>query len=159
MQFNTPYNRSESFVGENYKNVPSVTQPEQVMPLKRILDGLKNGTIVLPAENQVFDIPEHEIDVQAGQTATQTNANIAAATSADLAESADNFGEDITAHPGFQIEDTQEFTDAVEAAIANQVNAEADGEQAAQTQNAAADKPNAEALAQNQNAAADTAAA
>lgn len=159
MKFNTPYNRSESLVGENYKNVPSVTQPEQVMPLKRILDGLKNGTIILPAQTQVYDIPEHEIDVQAGSTATQTNANIAAATAADLAESAASFGEDITAHPGFQIEDAQQITDAVEAAIAtNQANAEHDGEQAAQTQNAAADKPNGEALAQS-NAAAEAAAA
>ena len=101
-QFATPYNRPKTIPAENFKNVKSCTQPEQVLPLKRILDGLKNGTIVLNSHPQEFDIPEHDIEVPAGATASQTNANVAAATVADLAESAEQSGDIITAHPGFQ---------------------------------------------------------
>lgn len=141
--FKTAFNTKNFVKGEDYSKVKSVTQPEQVLPLKRILDGLKNGTIILNGHNEEFDIPEHEIDVAAGITPDQTNANINAATVADLAESANKAGENITAHPGFQIEDAQPTVDAIEAALSN---VEVDGEQAAAPQSQAADKPKTEAL-------------
>lgn len=115
--FQTKYNFPEVIPAETYIGVKSCTQPEQVLPLKRILDGLKNGTIILNSAPQDYDIPEHDIDVVPGKTPEQTNANIASATAADLAESADKSGEIITAHPGFQIEDAQPIADLVEAVI------------------------------------------
>ena len=143
MKFKTPYNCDNFVSGEDYTDVKSCTQPDQVMPLKRILEGIKNGSIILPSTPQHYDIPEHDIDVAPGQTPEQTNANINAATSADLAESADNFGVDITAAPGFVPEDAQALTDGIEAILAN---AESNGEQSPQTQNAGDDKPKDEAL-------------
>lgn len=117
MIFNTPYNRSKSIVGENYKKVKSCTQPEQVLPLKRILDGLRNGSIILNAHPLDYDIPEHEIEFDQGLTATETNANIANAVANDLAQSADKSGENITAAPGFTIEDAHPLIDSVEGSI------------------------------------------
>ena len=114
---NTPYNRPKTIPSEDYSNVKSCTQPEQVLPLRRILEGLQNGTILLHNHEQEFDIPEHEIDIAPGASPEATNAAIAAATSADLAQSAAQAGEIITAAPGFQIEDVQEFTDALEAQL------------------------------------------
>lgn len=141
------YNTNHIAHGEDYSKVKSATQPEQVLPLRRILEGLSNGTIILDGQPQYFDIPEHTIEVAAGKTPEQTNANIAVATAADLAESAANAGEVITAHPGFQIEDVQEKIDAIEAVLSN---VKPDGEQAAaQSKSNAADKPNGEALDNN----------
>lgn len=141
--FKTAYNVKNHVTGEDYSKTVSQCQPEQVLPLKRILDGIKNGTIVMDGHPQQFDIAEHRIDVAAGTTPTQTNANIDAATTADLAKLADQFGEDITARPNFTLEDAQDTTDAVEAAL---FNVEVDGEQAAAPQSQAADKPKTEAL-------------
>lgn len=141
--FKTAFNTQNFVRGEDYSKIKSITQPEQVLPLNRIIDGLKNGTLILNGHYEDYDIPEHEIDVAAGKTPEQTNANISAATTADLAESADKAGENITAHPGFQIEDAQPTVDAIEAALSN---VEVDGEQAAALQSQAADKPKTEAL-------------
>lgn len=141
--FKTAYNVKNHVSGEDYTRVKSKTQPEQVVPLNRIIEGLKNGSIILDGNPQHFDIAEHEINVFAGRTPEETNAIIAAATAADLAESAAKAGDVITAHPGFQIEDAQPTVDAIEAAIAN---ADVDGEQAAAPQSQAAEKPKTEAL-------------
>lgn len=122
--FQTPYNRSNFIVGENYTKVVSCTQPEQVLPLKRILDGLKNGTILLNSPAQQFDIPEHEIDFVQGKTPEQTNANIHAASLNDLNEQAAAAGDDITAAPGFTIEDAHPLVDAVEGVIEAQAASE-----------------------------------
>ena len=106
----------------------SITQPEQVMPLRKIMDGLRNGTLVLDmSKQQDFDIPEHEIDVQAGRTPESTNAAIAEATLADLSAKADAAGEDITSAPGFTIEDAAELVDGVESRIAASMAARKDG--------------------------------
>ena len=106
----------------------SITQPEQVMPLRKIMDGLRNGTLVLDmSKQQYFDIPEHEIDVQAGRTPESTNAAIAEATLADLSAKADAAGEDITAAPGFTIEDAADLVDGVESRIASSMAARKDG--------------------------------
>lgn len=144
--FKTAYNVKNFVTGEDYKGVVSVTQPEQVLPLNRILSGLKNGTIVLDGKPQFFDITEHEIDVVAGETPEQTNSNIANATVADLAESATSAGEIITAHPGFQVEDAQPIVDAVEEAISLKSNVEDEREQPAAASSQAGDKRSPEAL-------------
>lgn len=149
MNFNTPYNRPDSFIGENYSNVVSITQPDQVLPLKRILDGLKNGTIILNNGSGEYDIPEHEVEFETGRTPEQTNSNIASATEADLAESANKAGDVITAHPGFTIEDAQPTVDAVEAAII--ANAEDESGKSAGRQ-----EPKADVKAESETFAAST---
>lgn len=141
--FQTAFKNKPKTVSESFKGIKSITQPEQVLPLNKIISGLKNGTIFLPQSNAQFDIPEHVIDVQAGDTPEQTNANVAAATAADLAESAASHGEIITAAPGFVPEDAQPLVDAIEAAL---INADGDGVKAAATQSKAADQPSKEAL-------------
>lgn len=116
IKFKTPFDGHVVIKGEDYTDIKSVTQPEQVLSLPRIIQGIKNGTIFLDNSVQHFDIPEHEIDVEPGKTPEITNANYAASTLADLAESANKAGEFITAHPGFQVEDAQDLVDSVEAA-------------------------------------------
>lgn len=116
-KFKTPYDGHVVIKGEDYKDVKSVTQPEQVLSLPRIIQGIKNGTIFLDNGLQYFDIPEHEIDIEQGKTPEVTNANFASQTLADLAESADKAGEVITAHPGFQVEDAQDLIDNIELAL------------------------------------------
>lgn len=147
MNFNTPYNRLNFLVGENYKKIKSCTQPEQVLPLKRILDGLRNGSIILNAQPLAFDIPEHEIEFEQGTTATATNANLNAAITADLAESAEQAGENITARPGFTIEDAQPTIDAVEDAII--ANAERESGKPAPASRQAGDERSSETFAAN----------
>lgn len=115
--FVTAYNKKFKFTGEDYRKVKSITQPEQVLPLQRIITGLRNGTILLNSTPQHFDIPEHDIEFRQGRTPEETNAAIHAAQVADLADQAQKFGNDITAAPGFQPEDAHEFTDAIEAAL------------------------------------------
>lgn len=117
MNFKTPYT-GVCLCGEDYTRVKSITQPEQVLPLNRIIQGLKNGSILLDSRPQQFDIAEHDIDVAAGLTPEQTNANIAAATLRDNVATADAAGfDDITAHPGFQVEDAHSLIDRVDAAV------------------------------------------
>lgn len=97
----------------------SITQPEQVMPLRKIIDGLRNGTLVLDmSKTQKFDIPEHDIDVPLGRTPESTNAAIHDASLADLSAKADAAGDDITAAPGFTIEDCADLVDRVETCVA-----------------------------------------
>lgn len=115
--FQTPYKRLKIVSAETFKGVKSITQPEQVLPLNRIITGLKNGTIFLPNNNQEFDIPENMIDVPAGKTPESTNAAVHDATIAALDKSAADAGVVITAAPGFVPEDAHALTDAVEAAI------------------------------------------
>ena len=57
MKFKTPYNCDNFVSGEDYTDVKSCTQPDQVMPLKRILEGIKNGSIILPST------PQHQYHV------------------------------------------------------------------------------------------------
>ena len=89
------------------------------MPLKRILSGLKNGSIILDSKPQHFDIPEHEIEFTQGRSPESTNAAIHDAQLNDLAASADAAGTDITAAPGFTPEDAHGLMDAVEAAVSS----------------------------------------
>lgn len=106
----------------------SITQPEQVMPLRKIMDGLRNGTLVLDmSKQQHYDIPEHEIDVKAGRTPESTNSAIHDATLADLSAKADSAGDDITAAPGFTIEDAADLVDGVNSRIAASMAARKDG--------------------------------
>lgn len=123
----TAYNFGPVIPAETVKG-KSITQPEQVMPLRKIMDGLRNGTLVLDmSKRQHFDIPEHEIDVQPGRTPEATNAAIADATLADLSAKADAAGEDITSAPGFTIEDAADLVDEVESRIAASMAARKDG--------------------------------
>ena len=116
----TAYNFGPVIPAETVKG-KSITQPEQVLPLRKIMYGLRNGTLVLDmSKQQYFDIPEHEIDVQPGRTPESTNAAIADATLADLSAKADAAGEDITASPGFTIEDAADLIDGVEVRIADE---------------------------------------
>lgn len=115
--FVTAYNGKFCFTGEDYKDVKSITQPEQVLPLRRIITGLRNGTILLNSTPQHFDIPEHEIDYRQGRTPEETNALIHAAQVEDLVTQAEKSGTNITAAPGFQPEDAHVFTDAIEKAL------------------------------------------
>lgn len=132
--FRTPYNGKSVIKGEDYSKIPSITQPEQVLPFDKIIAGLKNGTIFLPDKPQHFDIPEHEIDVPSSNTPEGTNAAVAAATLQDLEATAAQAGEDITAAPGFTVEDGQPIADFVSATIA-----EAECEKSAGHQKAQAD--------------------
>lgn len=123
----TAYNFGLVVPAETVKG-KSITQPEQVMPLRKIMDGLRNGTLVLDmSKQQHFDISEHEIDVQPGRTPESTNAAIADATLADLSAKADAAGEDITSAPGFTIEDAADLVDVVESRIAASMAARKDG--------------------------------
>lgn len=135
MQFKTPFNGLSKISGEDYSKVKSITQPEQVLPFAKIVAGLKNGTIFLPDKPQHFDIPEHEIDVPSQTTPEGTNAAVSEAVARDLAETAAQAGEDITAAPGFTVEDGHPIADFVEAAIA-----EAESEKSAGHQKAQADE-------------------
>ena len=135
MEFKTPYNGKSVIKGEDYSKIPSITQPEQVLPFDKIIAGLKNGTIFLPDKPQQFDIPEHEIEIPSSNTPEGTNAAVAAATLQDLEATAAQAGEDITATPGFTIEDAHPLADFVEAAIA-----EAESEKSAGHQKAQADE-------------------
>lgn len=113
----TAYNFGSVIPAETVKG-KSITQPEQVMPLRKIMDGLRKGTLVLDmSKQQHFDIPEHEIDVQSGRTPESTNAAIHDATLADLSAKADAAGDDITAAPGFTIEDAADLVDVIESAV------------------------------------------
>lgn len=134
-KFVTAYNGLFKITGENYSKIPSITQPEQVLPFDKIIAGLKNGTIFLPDKPQQFDIPEHDIDIPSQNTPEGTNAAVAAATLQDLEATAAQAGEDITASPGFTIEDGHPIADFVEAAIA-----EAESEKSAGNQKAQADE-------------------
>lgn len=123
----TAYNFGPVIPAETVKG-KSITQPEQVMPLRKIIDGLRNGTLVLDmSKQQHYDIPEHEIDVKAGRTPEATNAAIHDATLSDLSDKADAAGEDITAAPGFTIEDAADLVDGVESRIAASMAARKDG--------------------------------
>lgn len=117
--FRTAFNGKTKISGEDYSKVVSITEPEQVLPLKRILSGLKNGSIILDSKPQHFDVPEHEIDFVQGRTPESTNAAIHEAQLNDLAASADAAGTDITAAPGFTPEDAHGLMDAVEAAVSS----------------------------------------
>lgn len=119
--FVTAYNKKFKFTGEDYRKVKSITQPEQVLPLQRIISGLRNGTILLNSTPQHFDIPEHDVEFRQGRTPEETNAAIHAAQVADLADQAQKFGTDITSAPGFQPEDAHGLTDAIEAALSSSV--------------------------------------
>lgn len=123
----TAYNFGPVIPAETVKG-KSITQPEQVMPLRKIMDGLRNGTLVLDmSKQQHFDIPEHEIDVRPGRTPEATNAALAEATLADLSAKADAAGEDITSAPGFTIEDAADLVDGVESRIVASMAARKDG--------------------------------
>ena len=123
----TAYNFGPVIPAETVKG-KSITQPEQVMSLRKIMDGLRNGTLVLDmSKQQHFDIPEHEINVRPGRTPEATNAAIAEATLADLSAKADAAGDDITAAPGFTIEDCADLVDGVESRIAASMAARKDG--------------------------------
>lgn len=142
--FATAYNRPFIVSGESYEGVKSITQPEQVLPLSRIINGLKNGTIFLPSGEGKFDIPEHEIDVNSGKTPELTNSFINDAVLSDLEKSADDAGDDITAAPGFQIEDAHSFIDGIEsvvsaAAIKGGRSSAGDDKEASSDSNAIAD--------------------
>ena len=119
--FRTAYNGKVSVSGEDYSKIKSITQPEQVLPLNRIISGLKNGTILLNSTPQHFDIPEHDIVYQQGHTPESTNAALHEAQLNDLNVSAENAGTDITSAPGFQPEDAHGLTDAIEAALSSSV--------------------------------------
>lgn len=119
--FQTAFNRKKTISAESYKGVKSITEPEQVLPLKKIIQGLKNGTILLPERPQHYDIPEQEIDVKVGRSPESTNANIASATADFLVSSADRAGEIITAAPGFQPEDAHNLIDSVESSLSKQI--------------------------------------
>ena len=117
--FRTAFNTKSRVSGEDYKKIKSITEPEQVLPLKRILTGLKNGSIILDSKPQDFDIPEHDINVVPGRTPEETNARIHAAQLEDIAASADAAGSVVTAAPGYTIEDSHDLIDAVEAAVSS----------------------------------------
>lgn len=134
---------------ESFKGIKSITEPEQVLPLQRIISGLKNGTIFLPQHNLQYDIPESELNVPSGITPESTNSAVHDATIAALDKSAADAGEIITAAPGFTPEDAHDFIDAVNSAISvgaiktgatgGAVDSGADAKQKGDTGNNAAD--------------------
>lgn len=146
MKFKTPFNGLSFVRGEDYSKVKSITQPEQVLPFAKIIAGLKNGTIFLPDKPQHYDIPEHEIDVPSQIIPEGTNAAVAAATLQDLSATAAQAGEDITAAPGFTVEDGQPIADFVESAIAEAESVKSAGHQKAQ----ADEKAEAETVAKDE---------
>lgn len=133
-----PYDEKRNIVYGAIKEVgTSICEPGNALPMRKLVKGIINGSIVINTSRGEYDLPEGvSEEFSPGKTVAETNRNANAASTAFLDSSSD-LPADPTASPSFDIVDAENLASQLSASQAAIEGGSANvGEAAAQTQNA-----------------------